>query len=293
MNQIIIKVTQFVITSALLFLSFFSNAQEKLDNTLLWKISGKGLEKPSYLYGTMHAVCETNIDEDVLKAFEETNQLYLEVDMDDPNLQMAMMSGLQMKNGTTISSFLTEDEVKLVDDFIQNNVGVPLKMVDSFKPSLLTSMYLPKLLDCPMKAVDMELMNISKEQNEEVFGLETIQDQLNVFDKIPYDVQVKELLKTVKSGLAKEKEEIQKMLSIYKSENIEKMLISSKEAENKMLADYEEDLLLKRNRNWIPVIEKAAKENPTFFGVGAAHLAGEEGVIKLLRKQGYKVEPVQ
>lgn len=71
------------------------------------------------------------------------------------------------------------------------------------------------------------------------------------------------------------------------------MLISSKEAENKMLADYEEDLLLKRNRNWIPVIEKAMKEKSTFFGVGAAHLADEEGVIKLLRKQGYKVEPVK
>ncbi|BCY29604.1 TraB/GumN family protein [Flavobacterium okayamense] len=292
MNQIIIKVTQFVIAATLFLFSCVINAQ-KLDNTLLWKISGKGLEKPSYLYGTMHAVCETNIDDDVLKAFEETNQLYLEVDMDDPNLQMAMMSGIQMKNGTTISSFLNEDEVKLVDGFLQNNVGVSLKMVDSFKPSLLSSMYLPKLLDCPMKAVDMELMNISKEQNEEIFGLETIQDQLNVFDKIPYDVQVKELLKSVKSGLAKDREEIQKMLSIYKSENIEKMLSNSKEAENKMLADYEEDLLLKRNRNWIPVIEKAAKENPTFFGVGAAHLAGEEGVIKLLRKQGYTVEPIQ
>lgn len=286
------KITQLAILLTLLFTSFLSSAQ-KLDNTLLWKISGNGLEKSSYLYGTMHAVCETNIDDAVLKAFEETNQLYLEVDMDDPNLQMAMMSGLQMKNGTTISSFLTEDEVKLVDDFLQNNVGVPLKMVDSFKPSLLSSMYLPKLLDCPMKVVDMELMNISKEQNEEIYGLETIQDQLTVFDKIPYDVQVKELLKSVKSGLEKDKEEIQKMLTIYKSENIEKMLISSKEAENKMLADYEEDLLLKRNRNWIPVIEKVAKEKPTFFGVGAAHLAGDEGVIKLLRKKGYSVEPVK
>src|SRR5690606_22397936 len=118
----------------------------------------------------------------------------------------------------------------------------------------------PKLLDCPMKAVDMELMNISKEQNEEVFGLETIQDQLNVFDKIPYDVQVQELLKSVKSGLEKDKAEIQKMLTIYKSEDIEAMLNSSKESDNKMMADYEEDLLLKRNKNWIPVIEKAMKE---------------------------------
>lgn len=293
MNQVIIKVTQFIILSALLLFSVFTSAQEKLDNTLLWKISGKGITQPSYLYGTMHAVCETNIDADVLKAFDETNQLFLEVDMDDPNLQMAMMNGIQMKNGTTISSFLKEDEVKLVDEFLQKNIGISLNMIDTFKPTMLSSMYLPKLLDCPMKAVDMELMNISKEQNEEVFGLETIQDQLNVFDKIPYDVQVQELLKSVKSGLEKDKAEIQKMLTIYKSEDIEAMLNSSKESDNKMMADYEEDLLLKRNKNWIPVIEKAMKEKPTFFGVGAAHLAGEEGVIKLLRKQGYTVEAIK
>ena len=292
MNQIIIKVTQFVITAALFLFSFVTNAQ-KLDNTLLWKISGKGLEKPSYLYGTMHAVCETNIDDDVLKAFNGTDQLYLEIDMDDPSLQMAMISGIQMKNGTTISSFLKEDEIKLLDDFLQKNIGISLKMIDTFKPSMLSSMYLPKLLDCPMKAVDTELMNIAKEKNLEVLGLESIQDQLAIFDKIPYEYQVQELLKSAKSDLSKDKEEIRKMLTIYKSENIEEMLNNSKESDNKMIADYEEDLLLKRNKNWIPVIEKAAKEKPTFFGVGAAHLAGEDGVIKLLRKLGYKVEPVQ
>lgn len=292
MNQIIIKVTQFVITAALFLFSFVTNAQ-KLDNTLLWKISGKGLEKPSYLYGTMHAVCETNIDDDVLKAFNGTDQLYLEIDMDDPSLQMAMISGIQMKNGTTISSFLKEDEIKLLDNFLQKNIGISLKMIDTFKPSMLSSMYLPKLLDCPMKAVDTELMNIAKEKNLEVLGLESIQDQLAIFDKIPYEYQVQELLKSAKSDLSKDKEEIRKMLTIYKSENIEEMLNNSKESDNKMIADYEEDLLLKRNKNWIPVIEKAAKEKPTFFGVGAAHLAGEDGVIKLLRKLGYKVEPVQ
>ncbi len=59
-----------------------------------------------------------------------------------------------------------------------------------------------------------------------------------------------------------------------------------------MFTEYENDLIVQRNKNWIPVIEETTKLKPTFFAVGAAHLAGEEGVIKLLRKKGYKVEAV-
>lgn len=292
MIQIVFKISRFIITSVLILVSFLVNSQE-LDNSLLWKISGNGLEKPSYLYGTMHAVCETNIDEDVMFAFDETDQLFLEVDMDDPSLQMAMMSGIRMKDGKTISSFLNEEDKKIVSDFLQTNIGMSLSMLDTFKPTMLSSMFLPKLLDCPMKAVDMELMKISKEQGEETFGLETIQDQMAVFDKIPYEFQVEELVKSAKSGLDKQKEEINKMMEIYKSENIEEMLTSSRDSDNKLVADFEEDLLHNRNKNWIPIIEKSAKEKPTFFGVGAAHLAGDFGVINLLRKQGYTVEAIK
>lgn len=292
MIQIVFKISRFIIASVLILVSFLVNSQE-LDNSLLWKISGNGLEKPSYLYGTMHAVCETNIDEDVMFAFDETDQLFLEVDMDDPSLQMAMMGGIQMKDGKTISSFLNEEDKKIVSDFLQTNIGISLNTIDSFKPVMLSSMFLPKLLDCPMKAVDMELMKISKEQGEETFGLETIQDQMAVFDKIPYEFQVEELVKSAKSGLDKQKEEINKMMEIYKSENIEEMLTSSRDSDNKLVADFEEDLLHNRNKNWIPIIEKSAKEKPTFFGVGAAHLAGDFGVINLLRKQGYTVEAVK
>ena len=51
-------------------------------------------------------------------------------------------------------------------------------------------------------------------------------------------------------------------------------------------------LLINRNKNWIPEISKYAKEKPTFFGVGAGHLPGENGVINLLRKAGYTVKAV-
>ena len=272
--------------------SIFNQAQP-LEKALLWKISGNGLEKPSYIFGTIHATCDATLDAATLKALEETKQLYLEIDMDDPMLQMQMMQGIAMKDGVTISSLVSEEEFVLIDEFLQENIGMSAKMINTFKPFMLSSMLLPKLLDCEFQSVEMELMKVTKAQNEEVYGLETIGDQLQVFDKIPYQDQVNELLKTAKSDLSKEKEEMKKIMDVYKTKDIEKMLVVMDESDNKVSADNKDVLLVNRNRNWIPVIEKVIKSTPTFFGVGAAHLAGDDGVIKLLRKQGYKVEAVK
>jgi len=272
--------------------SIFNQAQP-LEKALLWKISGNGLEKPSYIFGTIHATCDATLDAATLKALEETKQLYLEIDMDDPMLQMQMMQGIAMKDGVTISSLVSEEEFVLIDEFLQENIGMSAKMINTFKPFMLSSMLLPKLLDCEFQSVEMELMKVTKAQNEEVYGLETIGDQLQVFDKIPYQDQVNELLKTAKSDLSKEKEEMKKIMDVYKTKDIEKMLVVMDESDNKVSADNKDVLLVNRNRNWIPVIEKVIKSTPTFFGVGAAHLAGDDGVIKLLCKQGYKVEAVK
>lgn len=272
--------------------SIFNQAQP-LEKALLWKISGNGLEKPSYLFGTIHATCDATLDAATLKALEETKQLYLEIDMDDPMLQMQMMQGMAMKDGVTISSLVSEEEFIVIDEFLQKNIGMSAKMINTFKPFMLSSMLLPKLLDCEFQSVEMELMKVTKAQSEEVYGLETIGDQLQVFDKIPYKDQVEELLKTAKSDLSKEKEEMKKIMDVYKTKDIEKMLVVMDESDNKVSADNKDVLLVNRNRNWIPVIEKVIKSTPTFFGVGAAHLAGDDGVIKLLRKQGYKVEAVK
>jgi uncharacterized protein len=272
--------------------SIFNQAQP-LEKALLWKISGNGLTQPSYLFGTIHATCDANLDFATLKALEETKQLYLEIDMDDTMLQMQMMQDMIMKNGVTISSLVSEEEFVVIDEFLQKYIGMSAKMINTFKPFMLSSMLLPKLLDCEFQSVEMELMKVTKAQNEEVYGLETIGDQLQVFDKIPYQDQVNELLKTAKSDLSKEKAEMKKIMEVYKTKDIEKMLVVMDESDNKISTDNKDVLLVNRNRNWIPVIEKVIKSTPTFFGVGAAHLAGDDGVIKLLRKQGYTVEAVK
>lgn len=275
-----------------LFISLFSNAQE-LEKSLLWKISGNGLKKPSYLFGTIHLTCDSSLDANTLNALEATEQLYLELDMDDKSIQMQMMKLMMMKDGAKLSTLLSPEDFKILDEFLKKNLNMSAKMFDSFKPFMISSMLFPKMLDCKSQSVESELMKVTKEQNEEIFGLEKAEDQMKVFDEISYQDQADELLKTVKDNLEKDKKEFIEMMTIYQNKDIEGMLKMMSDSDNKITSENQDILLNNRNKNWIPIMVKIMKDKPTFFGVGAGHLAGEEGVIKLLRKKGYKVEAIQ
>ena len=198
-----------------IFTSLFANAQE-LEKSLLWEISGEGLESPSYLYGTIHATCDATLDANTLKALDETKQLYLEIDMDDKEMPMQMMKYMKMNNDEKLSTLVSEEDFIIIDSFLKDNVSMSAKMLDTFKPFMVSAMLLPKMLDCEFKSVEGELMRVTKEQNEEVYGLEKVEDQMKVFDAIPYQEQANELLKTAKNGLEKDKLEFQKMMNVYK-----------------------------------------------------------------------------
>ncbi|WP_396157576.1 TraB/GumN family protein [Flavobacterium sp.] len=260
--------------------------------SLLWKISGNGLSEPSYIYGTIHISCDATLPQKVKTALDKTNQLCLELDMDDPNMQTEMMSQVMMKDGITMKKLASEEDYKTVDAFITSNLGFSAEMINTVKPFMISAMLYPKMLDCEMQSVETELMKIASDQKEEVIGLETVTFQLDVFDQVPYQVQMNELIKTAKSDLKRDKAEINEMLSVYKSEDIEAIINFSKKSDNVITSKFGEIMLDNRNRNWIAKIEAIAKNKPTFFGVGAAHLGGEMGIINLLSKAGYKVEPI-
>lgn len=280
-----------LLIAALGLFTLLTNAQQ-LDNSLLWKISGNGLSKPSYLFGTVHITCDATLKPKVLTALDATSQLYLELDMDDPNMQAEMMNGIMMKGGVTMKSLVSEADFKLINDFITKNTGMPLTLMERFKPFMVSAMLIPKMLDCPMQSVEQSLIEVTKKQNEQTFGLETFQEQFAVFDAIPYQEQMDDLLKTAKDGMAGDKAEYAKIYEAYSKEDLNALLKYVNESENKTTS-HGDVLLVNRNKNWIPKIEAVAKEKPTFFGVGAAHLGGDEGVIMLLRKKGYKVEAVK
>lgn len=277
----------------ILSLCVFVGYSQKTENALLWKITGKGIKQPSYLFGTMHLLCDAELSPAVKTAMDNTKQLYLEINMEDPALQAKMMQGMMMKNGQKMSKLASAEDFKLVSDFLNDNLGMPAALLDSFKPALVSTLLMPKFLGCAPQSVEQELMEITKQQNEKIQGLETIEKQLALFDAIPYEEQMAELVKMAKEGVEKQTAEAKKMETLYKNQDLQGLAALMTEEENKMYGGHADIMLTERNQSWIAGIEAAAKETPTLFAVGAAHLGGETGVINLLRKKGYKVEAVK
>ncbi len=277
--------------SLLTLITGLSFSQE-LEKSLLWKISGNGLKYDSYLFGTIHVSCDASLDDSTIKALKTTEQLFLEIDMNKP-IEMEMMKYITMKNENKISKILNSEDFNLVDEFLNKKMKMSLKFFDSYKPFMIATMLYPSILECSIQNIERELIIINKNNNnKEVFGLETIKEQMEIFDQIPYEIQAEELVKMVKSDLKKDKEEIKKMIAIYKNKDIDAMQQIMDESENKITSENKKILIYDRNNKWIPTIIKIINEKPTFIAVGAGHLAGNEGIIKLLRRNGYRVEAV-
>ena len=280
-------------TCILALCTLFGMQAQKLENSLLWELSGNGLTNSSYIYGTIHMTCDATLDAFTKTALDKTKLLVLEVDMDDPSMQANMMKGIYMKNNTNIKDLVSIEEYELISTFIKEQMGMPLEALSTMKPFFLTAMFYPKLLGCTTQSYEEALMSIAHKQGEEVLGLETIEEQLNVFDSIPYKDQAEDLLSSAKDSLAYDIMAFEKLMTLYNNKNIEGMITMMAEDKSRNTSKHMDKMLNNRNKNWIPKIEEFAKSQPTFFGVGAAHLAGDSGIIKLLRAAGYTVKAVQ
>ena len=273
--------------------SMQSIAQRDKSNTLLWEISSNGLQQPSYLFGTIHMICKEDflISEIVKQKFNSSKQVYLELDMDDPQLQVTMMQQMQLPDKETLKNKLGESNFKKLDSFLQKEMNMNLVMFDKFKPMMVMSILAQRLLPCAgMESYDMNFAKMATEQKKELLGLEKVEDQLGVFDAIPDSLEIRSIMNMV-NDFESHKKEFSRMSSIYKTQDLDALYQLL--AESPEMMGSQELLLDRRNRNWIPVMESVMKNSTTFFAVGAGHLAGSQGVLELLRKQGYKVKGIK
>ena len=283
----------------LVFIFFFtlcsmqSIAQRDKTNTLLWEISGNGLQQPSYLFGTIHMICKEDflISEIVKQKFNSSKQVYLELDMDDPQLQVTMMQQMQLPDKETLKNKLGESDFKKLDSFLQKEMSMNLVMFDKFKPMMVMGLLAQRLLPCAtMESYDLNFVKMATEHKKELLGLEKVDDQLGVFDAIPDSLEIRSIMNMV-NDFESHKKEFSRMSSIYKTQDLDALYQLM--AESPEMMGSQELLLDRRNRNWIPVMESVMKNSTTFFAVGAGHLAGSQGVLELLRKQGYKVKGIK
>ena len=268
--------------------------KNKNDNTLLWRVSGNGIKDPSYLFGTFHLLCKEDIhfSEQLKKAIKRSNTIYMEMDMDDPATMLSGMLYMNMKDGKKLEDLYSPEEYERLENYFSDTLNMPLMLLQKAKPYFLVALLYPRMMNCETPAgVEEELMKIAKESKKEIKGLETMQFQASVFDSIPYEWQAKELLKSIDS-FSVYKDEFDKMLALYKNQQLDSM--ESMIDKSEFGADKYGDLLLTdRNKNWVKQLKGIMKNESVFVAVGAGHLLGNTGLIKLLKKAGYKVEPLQ
>jgi len=278
---------------ALLFVACKSHEQTPPSNkTLLWQISGPGITKPSYLYGTIHIMCPDDIvvTEALSAKFNATKKLYLELDLSDPKTMTDAMAGMMMKGGVTLQQLLPKSTYDSVAPNFQKLAGISLAFVNTMKPMLAEAAIYPGLLGCAGEAWEQKFMQMAKAKQITVAGLETTKDQLDVIDSIPYKVQADMLAKSL-SDIDSLRASFKQMLTIYKNKDLDSLNILMNDDPD--FGQYESLMIDKRNAKWIPEIVTQAKLEPTFFAVGAGHLGGEKGVINMLRKKGFTVKPVE
>lgn len=260
-------------------------------HSLLYKVSGNGLPQPSYVYGTIHMICEKDFTfpDKLNKVVNAANKIYLELDMDEPSLmlEMAMLMQDQTPGYALENKFKPEDFRKL-KQFMNDSMQLDVANFRQMKPMVLLALFTAKVLPCKKTlSYEQKFVELAKAMHKPMEGLETVQDQMALFDNMIDSSEASVIMEFV-NNLPKQRDVMQRLMAAYKKQDVaalHQLVIESGELD-------EEVMLNKRNRNWIPIMEKAMRKDLVLFAVGAGHLGGDQGVLALLKKKGYKVEPV-
>lgn len=277
------------LVAALLALANANAIAQPVENSLLWKISGKEVKKPSYLFGTMHLICKGDFlwTTAMRQSLDNSEKVCLEMDMDDTNIATQVAAGMIDKTGKKLSDYFTKEQYATVSKYIRDNYGFEISLVEQMKPIALQTLITTQISECqdPVSYED-SIMTIAHKSKKEIVGLEDVREQLATLETIPTDTVIKELLEMV-NGKSLDSE-YNAMVMAYKNQDLPalyKQMQDSKDLQNE-LGVFLDD----RNKKWIPRMEQKMSGNSVFFAVGAGHLWGNNGVINLLRKAGYKVE---
>lgn len=282
----------------LVFLAFLAGTLSA-NAQILWKVSGNGLQKPSYILGTHHAASKDICDNisGFNDAYASIEQVYGEVDTKEMNsaaTQIKMMPHMKMPEGQTLSSLYTEEQLKKIDDYITPLLGMGVNAFDKIKPAVLSaSIQLTIIMKIypefdPAKGIDSQMQTMARKDKKSAMGLETVDFQVDLLYNSPLEEQAAELLEMVEEGQEAEKMIIDLTNRYLKQDLPGLWELMQKDSEPEEL----EKLVYSRNRNWTAQMKEIMPQTPTMFVVGAGHLPGEQGLIKLLEQEGYKLEPV-
>ncbi|MEO6524750.1 MAG: TraB/GumN family protein [Mucilaginibacter sp.] len=277
-----IPIPVFLIVFILLISAFTGFAQQKNSYDLLWKISGKGLTKPSYLFGTMHVKDKRafGFSDSVMVSIRKCDAFALEVHPD--TLVSAVFAKLETSDTSIkVKNLLNKVDYNVLAKRFQEKNGYSIDEVNPMKVESLLKHPRDKP-DDKQTFVDAYLYGIARTMNKKIYGLEKSEDQVNTLYGDNKDLKGKlENLVDLNDSLENAYKE--KLITIYNTGSIEAVLnfIKNDELLN--------DAFIARNKVMLHSMIGEMATQSVFVAVGVAHLPGKNGLIALLRKEGYTV----
>jgi uncharacterized protein YbaP (TraB family) len=269
--------------------------KDSIHSSLLWKIYGNKLNKPSYLYGSMHLIERQYYHfSDTLKNYIlSVQQLVMELN-EAPN-QLAVLNKLKLPEGQTLDAYFRPGQLDSLLTYMEQELSIPRTtyemMLNKMKPFVLLQLLMSKSFSDKTESYDLSIMKLANDNEIPIIGLETIDQQIGFFDSIPTQVFINNIVKAIKDSVysSASSDEMQK---IYAGRNLDSLAAYMQKEGDALMEDYKNLFIDQRNKNWTKQLLLLLKKKTTFIAVGAAHLIGENGLIQLLRAQGYTLTPI-
>lgn len=291
------------IISLLLLICLVQSAHAQL----LWKISGNGLEKPSYVFGTYH-LAPLGIKDSIAalpQAVNETTQVYGEVVMSEmmsPAFMQSMQQQMMMPKDSTLQSLFTPEQYEEVGKVIKENMMVDIAMLAQLKPAAITQqlaviLYMRHTPGFnPQEQLDNYFQQQAQQQGKKVGGLETVQSQVDILFNSQTLKRQAGILYCMAHDIDRTVGQVKRVIAAYEKQDLNVVLQLLAERRGDAcdpLPGEMEALIDNRNKAWAEKMPAIMSEAPTLFVVGAGHLPGDNGLLNLLQQQGYTLEALK
>jgi len=191
-----------------------------------------------------------------------------------------------LPEGKTLQDIFKPADYSLVKSIIEKETGLDMSLFDRMKPFALLSVGLNAQIAGDMEVtMDEFFYRKAQQEGKKIIGLETVDDQMEMLEKIPIDY-ITDYFRNFQKGA----EDMENIITLYTKADLDRLLTLMQE--DKAMASLEKKLITKRNKKMAVGIMTLIAEQPTFVAVGAGHLPGKKGILKLLERKGYRLTPV-
>jgi uncharacterized protein YbaP (TraB family) len=279
--------------AAALLLAFGAQTAHARGETAVWTM--KGTRNTVYLAGSVHALPmgHAEFPEQLERAYREAEVIVLEVDLAEMNPIDAVK--FITSNGTLPAEQTLKDVVGANAytrvAALASSLEVPEVLISKLEPwaaaLILTQFALTRTGFDPDLGIDMQITERAKADGKPIEGLETVTDQLNVFDARSFEEQTRFLLDSADDA-PKLNDDLRELIAAWRSGDLRSLEKEFLKERAKSPALYDA-LLGERNRKWLPKIEALLEEDRDYLVVvGTLHYVGRDGLLALLKKDGHQ-----